>query len=62
MEELLTPAEAAALLGVSVRTLEDWRYRRTGPPWVRLGGQARYEPSELRRHLDRNRHGHRRPA
>lgn len=42
---LLTPAELSELLGVSERTLEDWRNPRRGPDgpnFVRLGGQVRY--------------------
>lgn len=31
---LLTPAEAAELLGVRIRTLADWRRRGEGPPFV----------------------------
>lgn len=42
---LLTPAELSELLGVSERTLEDWRNPRRGPDgpnFVKLGGQVRY--------------------
>lgn len=35
--QALRSKEAAARLGVSVRTLEDWRHKRTGPPFHRLG-------------------------
>jgi hypothetical protein len=55
---LLTEAEAAAELGVSVRTLQTWRYlsrrREThrGPPWVQLGRGVRYERVELARYMD----------
>lgn len=48
MERLLTPAEAAELLGgVSVDTLRDWRYRGVGPAYIRVGAQVRYAERDL---------------
>lgn len=38
---------AAEYLGVSVRTLEDWRAKGKGPKYVRIGHGIRYEVSEL---------------
>lgn len=40
--EYLTTAEAAALLGVSVRGLEDLRRAGRGPSFVRIGRMIRY--------------------
>ena len=37
---LLTPNEAAAWLRSRERTLEHWRYQRTGPAFVRVGRHA----------------------
>lgn len=34
---MLTPGEAAALLGVSPKTLYRWRKAGDGPPFVQLG-------------------------
>lgn len=34
---LLSPGEAAKLLGMSPRTLERWRSQGSGPPWLRMG-------------------------
>lgn len=34
---LLTPQEAAEVLRRTERTLEAWRYRGTGPAFVRIG-------------------------
>lgn len=36
----LRAPEVAARLGVSIRTLEDWRRKRRGPPFVRVGPRA----------------------
>ena len=38
----LTPAETAAELGVSVRTLERWHLLRVGPPRTELGKRVFY--------------------
>ena len=37
MPELLTPREVALLLKVHPDTLEQWRGRRIGPAWIKLG-------------------------
>ena len=43
----LGPKQAAHWLGVSVRTLEDWRARGEGPPYYKVGGGVRYSIAEL---------------
>jgi hypothetical protein len=37
----LTQSEVAELLRLPVRTVEDWRLTRLGPPWVKLGRHVR---------------------
>lgn len=45
---LLTTEQAAAFLGLSPRTLEDWRLRGGGPVFRKLGSRlVRYSPSDL---------------
>ncbi|HAU28676.1 MAG TPA: DNA-binding protein [Rhodospirillaceae bacterium] len=45
---LLTEKEAAQLLGLSIRTLQAWRYRKEGPPFIKMSGRAiRYQRSDL---------------
>jgi hypothetical protein len=46
-DPLLTPGEVAKRYGRSLRTLEDWRYKRIGPQWVKLIGGVRYRLSDL---------------
>jgi len=49
-DQLLDERGAAALLGVSTRTMERWRAERTGPPFVRLSARAiRYSRAALLR-------------
>ena len=43
----LTPAQAAAYLGVSVRALECWRASGTGPQYRRVGRTIRYHLDAL---------------
>jgi excisionase family DNA binding protein len=47
-------AATAAYLNVPARTLEDWRYRGEGPPYVRLGRGVRYRRSDVDKHLAEN--------
>ena len=39
--DLLTEREAAAILGVQVATLSNWRWHRTGPRFVKIGKRYR---------------------
>jgi predicted DNA-binding transcriptional regulator AlpA len=48
----LTAAQAAEIVQLSAGTLENWRYARKGPPWVKVGGSVRYEESALYAWLD----------
>ena len=45
---LLRPSEAAELIGLKTRALEAWRYRGTGPRWVKLSPRVvRYRRADL---------------
>jgi hypothetical protein len=50
-DEWLTPAEAAELAKLSVRTLSDKRWKKTGPPYRKLspgkGGRIRYRRGDV---------------
>lgn len=47
-DTLLTEDQAARLLGLSIRTLQGWRWREEGPPFVRIGPRCvRYRRSDL---------------
>jgi excisionase family DNA binding protein len=49
-QELLSRAEAAAYLGVSKMTLEDWACSgRVNLPFIKIGGRAKYRKSDLDR-------------
>ncbi|MDX2943300.1 helix-turn-helix domain-containing protein [Streptomyces caniscabiei] len=50
-DEWLTPSEAAKLAKLTVRTLSDRRWKKTGPPYRKLspgkGGRVRYRRSDV---------------
>lgn len=47
MPTLITTAEAATFLTLSPRTLENWRNRQEGPPFVKMGTAVRYDTDAL---------------
>ena len=54
-DQLLTPAEVAALLRVSPWTLANWRRkaRMAGPPYLEVEGLIRYRREDVVGWLDR---------
>jgi hypothetical protein len=44
---LLTEGQAALLLNLSIRTLQAWRCRHSGPAYVRAGRTIRYRRCDL---------------
>lgn len=55
-ERLLNPRETAAVLGVGVLTLTDWRSRpgnRVLLPFVRVGRLIRYKPRDVADFIER---------
>ena len=45
----LTETEAAMRLGLSARTLQQWRLKGGGPPFLKLGAAVRYDEDTLKR-------------
>lgn len=54
---LLTEVETAQLLGVSPRTLQNWRRTGRGPVHVRLSGLVRYTPADVEAFIAASRRG-----
>ena len=54
VDALLTEAEAADFLKLSVRTLQAWRLRVAGPAFVRVGRAIRYRRRDLIRWIEAN--------
>ncbi|MHA7986286.1 helix-turn-helix domain-containing protein [Rathayibacter sp. CAU 1779] len=53
----LTSRQVADLLRVPLRTVEDWRLTRSGPPWLKLGRHVRYEQAALLAWVREHQHG-----
>ena len=55
LQPLLNERDVATLLGVSVRTLQEWRQSGHGPPFVKLSGKkrgvVRYDPVDVRSYV-----------
>jgi predicted site-specific integrase-resolvase len=51
MESLLTTAQAAEVLRLKPKTLERWRGRGKGPPFLRIEGLPRYRASDLNAYI-----------
>jgi len=47
MIALLTPAQVAVQLGISEKTLANWRSLGHGPDSMKLGGRVRYEEAAV---------------
>lgn len=55
-EDILNEHEAALLLGASVHTLRNWRMRRCGPPYYKIGGHSvRYRKPDLIEYREKSR-------
>jgi excisionase family DNA binding protein len=52
MRRLLWADEVAALLGVPVKTLYQWRYKGVGPAGVRVGRHLRYRAADVEAWVD----------
>jgi predicted DNA-binding transcriptional regulator AlpA len=48
---LLAEAEAARILGLSVKTLRRWRWAGQGPSFRKLGRAVRYASSDLEAYI-----------
>lgn len=47
LPKLLCTKSAALQLGISYRTLEDWRLTGDGPPFLKIGRSVRYRISDI---------------
>ena len=55
-EKFLTPEQVSEILGVSRATLSQWRWRREGPTFYRIGGRViRYRRDEVLEFAQRQR-------
>jgi predicted DNA-binding transcriptional regulator AlpA len=55
-DALLSEAEVSELFGISMRTLQAWRTKKSGPPFARLGRVVRYRRKDLIGWAEQNTH------
>lgn len=51
----LSPKEVEELFNLPMTTLEKWRYRKIGPPYLKLGKLVRYRSDEVESWIERHR-------
>lgn len=56
--ELLSERDLSNRWGLSARTLQRWRWRRQGPPYVKLGRRVAYRANDIDEWEERNRYVH----
>jgi hypothetical protein len=55
-EQILTGPETAKWLRVKLRTLDHWRLRGVGPPYVAIGGRRYYRKADIEHFIKSNVH------
>ena len=57
--QFLNESSAAKYLGVSVKSLQRWRFERRGPAYSKVGGKiVRYAVADLNKFFDQSRVDH----
>jgi DNA-binding transcriptional MerR regulator len=49
----LTDVEAAEIMGLAVQTLRNWRQKRKGPPYYKLGRRIVYYEEDLIAYIEK---------
>lgn len=52
-QRLLSPQYVSHLTGIPEKTLAQWRYRRQGIPYLRIGRLVRYDRADVDAYLQR---------
>lgn len=51
-DDKLNERETAPIVGVKVKTLQNWRQLRRGPAFLKVGSRVFYRRADLDRYLD----------
>jgi helix-turn-helix protein len=51
-KKFLTTQDVADDLGIAKGTVENWRYKQQGPPWVKAVGGVRYKAADYEKWLN----------
>lgn len=49
--------EVAAMLGIKIATLQNWRWTGRGPAYVKIGRRARYRGADIAAYLEKHKQG-----
>jgi predicted site-specific integrase-resolvase len=52
----LSDKNLAKRWGISFRTLQRWRWKGTGPPYIKIGGRIRYRLDSIKKFEEENWH------
>lgn len=55
-EKYLSEKALAKRWGVAPRTLQKWRWRGIGPPYIKIGIAVRYPPENIKKFEEENMH------
>ena len=53
---LLSEKSLARKCGISHKTLQRWRWLKTGPAYIKIGGRIRYSTDSIKEYEDSNLH------
>jgi predicted DNA-binding transcriptional regulator AlpA len=53
---LLSEKSLARKWGISHKTLQRWRWLKTGPAYIKIGGRIRYSTDSIKEYEDSNLH------
>lgn len=51
---LASAPELSSYLGIPETTLSQWRWKKTGPKWLKVGRHVRYRWADIEKWLDEN--------
>jgi excisionase family DNA binding protein len=53
-QEFISEVDAAEILGLPVRTLQQWRHERRVLKYTKLGRLVRYRLTDIQKHIEQN--------
>jgi excisionase family DNA binding protein len=53
LNDLLTAEQVSSITGLSEETLAQWRSRKRGISYLKIGRAVRYDPAEVQAYLER---------
>jgi hypothetical protein len=54
MNQAVNETEASKILSIAVKTLRNWRFKKRGPDYMKLGKAVRYRTDDLTQYMEEN--------